>query len=100
MYAIRPTGGLEADIEVDGASNRDWEDMAADVGKDGVVIKNYSSALLFPWRSTRVIRTLRRSTPCPVALPASESVAFSLSGHRIYSIPEGRDPEISYVGRR
>jgi hypothetical protein len=73
---------------------------AADVGVDGVVVKNNSFALLFPWSTTRVVRTLRRSTPCQVALPASEAVAFSLSGHRIYSIPEGREPAISYVARR
>jgi hypothetical protein len=72
---------------------------AADVGHDGVILKNNSGGLLFPWSRTSVVRTLRRSTPCPVALPAGESVAFSASGHRIYTIPEGSDPPIEYAAR-
>jgi hypothetical protein len=73
---------------------------AADVGRDGVILKNNSGGLLFPWSQTSVVRTLRRSAPCPVALPAGESVAFSTSGHRVYTIPEGSDPAIEYAERQ
>jgi hypothetical protein len=72
---------------------------AADVGPDGVLVKNNSGGLLFPWVTRRVVRTLRRSAPCPVTLPAGESVAFSTGGGRVYTIPEGSDPPIQYAER-
>ncbi|MGZ8603956.1 MAG: hypothetical protein ACXWX9_04265, partial [Actinomycetota bacterium] len=73
---------------------------AADTSRDGVVLKNNTSAFMFPWSGGRVARTLRRVAPCVVALPAGETVAFSRSGHRIYGIPEGRDAVVSYAARR
>ncbi len=73
---------------------------AADLGPDGIVLKNYSTSLFIPWVDRRVVATLRRGTRCPVSLPSSEAVAFSRSGGRIYSIPEGPDPEVSAVERR
>lgn len=75
---------------------------AADIGRDGVMLKNNTQGTLFPWvgDGRRVARTLRRAEPCPVPLPAGESVAFSLSGDRVYAIPEGRDPLISYAARQ
>lgn len=73
---------------------------AADLGPDGIVLKNYSTAVFLPWVDGRVVATLRRGTRCSVSLPSSEAVAFSRSGGRIYSIPEGSDPEISAVERQ
>lgn len=73
---------------------------AADIGADGIVLKNYSTAVLLPWVDRRVVATLRRGIRCPVSLPSSEAVAFSRSGRRIFSVPEGSDPEISAVERR
>jgi len=70
---------------------------AADLGRDGIIVRDYTSGLLFPWTMGRVVPTLRRSTPCPVELPTSESIAFSISGQRMYSIREGSDPSIRYV---
>jgi hypothetical protein len=75
---------------------------SADVGPDGVVVRNYLSVNVFPWAGRGgVARTLRRADPCQVdEMPSSEAVAFSRSGHRVYSIPEGSDPEITYAARR
>ena len=72
---------------------------AANVGRDGVIVKGDSGGLLFPWVGRSVARTLRQSDACPVALPAGESVAFSRSGRRLYTVPEGSDPPIEYVER-
>lgn len=69
------------------------------IGPDGVVVRNYASGLLYPWDGG-VARTLRRADPCSIVLPTSETVAFSLSGHRVYSVPEGGDPVVSYAARR
>ena len=97
-------------VDTDGIHNGDERELqlvtrvpienitAADAGRDGVVLKNNSGGLLFPWASRSVVQTLRDSDPCPVALPAGESVAFS-RGRRIYTVPEGSDPEIEYVQR-
>jgi hypothetical protein len=73
---------------------------AADVGPDGVIVKNNSGGVLFTWSTRSVARTLRDGRRCSVQLPAGESVAFSTSGHRIYTIPEGSDPPIEYAERR
>jgi hypothetical protein len=72
----------------------------ADLGRDGIVIRSYLQTLFFPRpRSGGVVATLRRR-PCAVLLPSSEAVAFSIDGSRIYSIPEGNEPRISYTSPR
>ena len=73
---------------------------AADIGKPGIIVKNYASGLLFRWSGGRVVTSLRRRHPCPVDLPSGEAVAFSRSGGRIYTVPEGSDPPIEYAVRR
>lgn len=73
---------------------------AADLGADGIVLKNYSTTVFLPWVDRRVVATLRRGSRCPMSLPSSEAVALSRGGRRIFSIPEGSDPEISVAERR
>jgi hypothetical protein len=70
---------------------------AADIGAPGIVVKNNGGGLLFPWAGRRVGSTLRRHRPCGVDLPSGEAVAFSGSGARIYTVPEGSTPPIDYV---
>jgi hypothetical protein len=72
---------------------------AADLGRTGIVIKNYGEGMLFPWVGHRVVGTLRQSNPCSVALPSGEAVAFSKSGDRIYTVPEGSNPPIAHADR-
>jgi len=73
---------------------------AADLGRSGIVVKNYSSGLFFPWRQHRVIPTLEQASPCAVSLPSGEAVAFSKAGGRLYTVGEGSNPPIEYVARR
>ena len=70
---------------------------AADLSKRGIIVKNNSISLLFPWSGRGLVRTLRGGVSCPIELPNSESVAFSLDRQRMYTIPEGRDAEIHSI---
>jgi len=73
---------------------------AADLGRSGIVIKNYGGGLLFRWKGGRVSSTLRQDHACPVGLPEGEAVAFSKSGGRLYTVPEGSNPPIEHADRR
>ena len=99
VYAVDVDGIRDGDeLELQLVTSVSVENItAADVGRDGVIVKSDSGGLLFPWVGRSVAQTLRQSDACPVALPAGESVAFSRSGRRLYTVPEGSDPQIEYV---
>jgi hypothetical protein len=73
---------------------------AADLGKAGIVVKNYGTGMLFRWEDRRVGTTLRQPHPCAVDLPSGEAVAFSKAGGRIFTVPEGSNPPIAHADRR
>jgi len=70
---------------------------AADVTARGIIVKNNSISLLYPWEGRALVRTLRHGHSCPIELPNSEAVAFSLDGNQMYTIPEGRDAEVHRI---
>jgi hypothetical protein len=66
---------------------------AADLGPEGLVVKNYRRGLLFRWQRDHRVATAIQGPPCPISVGGGESITFS-SGHRLYAIPEGRHPVI------
>ena len=69
---------------------------AADLGPQGIIVKSYTKALLYPWTSDhRVGSTLSREG-CPVTVGGGESIALRPSNGRLYAIPEGTSPPIRY----
>ncbi|HJX07606.1 MAG TPA: hypothetical protein VJ736_06000 [Actinomycetota bacterium] len=69
---------------------------AADLGPRGIIVKNYTKGLLYPWASDgRVGTTLSRSG-CSVTVPGGESIAFLPSNNRLYAVPEGTTPPLRY----
>jgi hypothetical protein len=66
---------------------------AADLGPEGLVVKNYRHGLLYRWQRDGRVATAIRGRPCRVEVGDGESIAFS-PGHRLYAIPEGRRPLI------
>jgi hypothetical protein len=51
-----------------------------------------------PW-SGGVVETLKQGHPSSVRLPSGEALAFSKSGHRISTVPEGSNPPMRAGGR-
>lgn len=71
---------------------------AADVGRRGIIVKNYTVGLFYPWSGNhRVSDTLGRR-PCQVPVGPGESIAFTTWSRSYYSIPEGDNPEV-YLSR-
>jgi hypothetical protein len=69
---------------------------AADLGPEGIVVKNYSKGLLYPWSSDRRVGTTLSRTGCPVSVGGGESIAFMPSNDRLYAVPEGRTPPLRF----
>lgn len=66
---------------------------AADLGPDGIVVKNYVKGRLYPWTDEGdVIGALAREG-CAVPVGGGESIAFGHDGNLV-AIPEGRAPPV------
>jgi hypothetical protein len=70
---------------------------AADLGPIGIAVRNYLSALVFPWSDDRMVVSTLEGKSCPVSLGSSEAIAQTLDGRALYSISEGVGPPIRYV---
>jgi hypothetical protein len=66
---------------------------AADLGPEGLIVKNYRHGLLFRWQRDHRVATAIRGRPCLVEVGGGESITFS-PGHRLYAVPEGAHPII------
>ena len=67
---------------------------AADLADDGVIVKSYGKARLFPWTGDQTVEGAIRGDACPVPLGGGESVAYRAADDRYYAIPEGADPPV------
>ena len=70
---------------------------AADLGPAGIAVRNYLTALVFPWSDDRIVVSTLEGKSCPVSLGSSEAIAQTLDGRALYSISEGVGPPIRYV---
>jgi hypothetical protein len=70
---------------------------AADLGPAGIAVRNYFTALVFPWSDDRIVVSTLEGKSCPVSLGSSEAIAQTLDGRALYSISEGVGPPIRYV---
>jgi hypothetical protein len=70
---------------------------AADLGPAGIAVRNYLTALVFPWSDDRTIVSTLKGMSCPVSLGSSEAIAQTRDGKALYSIAEGVGPSIRYV---
>lgn len=100
------TRGFVYRVPIDGLRDGDLRELtrvgtvplgivtAADLAEDGVVVKSYGKARLFPWTDDRTVEGAIRADGCPVPLGGGESVAFRAADDRYYAIPEGADPPV------
>jgi hypothetical protein len=72
---------------------------AADLSEDGVIVKSYGKARLFPWTDDRTVGSAIHGAGCPVPLGGGESVAYRAADDRYYAIPEGANPPVWVTAR-
>jgi hypothetical protein len=72
---------------------------AADLSSEGVIVKSYAKARLFPWTDDRTVGSAIKGHACPVPLGGGESVAYRETDDTFYAIPEGADPPIWTTSR-
>ena len=66
---------------------------AADLGPDGIVVKNYVQGRFYPWTEERDVMSALAQEGCRVPVGGGESIAFGPGGQLI-AIPEGGTPPI------
>lgn len=67
---------------------------AADSGRTGILIKNYTTGLLYRWRGSHNVAKALHGAPCEVDVAGGESVSFGNSGRRLFAVPEGHTPPV------
>jgi hypothetical protein len=72
---------------------------AADLSSEGVIVKSYGKALLFPWTDDRRIESAIEEEGCHIPLGGGESVAYREADDIFYAIPEGANPPIWTTSR-
>jgi hypothetical protein len=72
---------------------------AADLSSEGVIVKSYGKARLFPWTDDRRVDSAIEGDGCPVPLGGGESVAYREADDTFYAIPEGANPPIWTTSR-
>ncbi len=65
---------------------------AADLGPEGLIVKNYRHGLLYRWANDRRVATAIRGRPCTVEIGFGESITFAPGA--LYAVPEGQTPPI------
>jgi len=67
---------------------------AADSGRLGIIVKNYTQGLLYRWTGGQNVRKTLSRTPCVVDVAGGESIAFGRASRRLFSVPEGHTPPV------
>lgn len=67
---------------------------AADSGRLGIIVKNYTQGLLYRWRGGRNVRKTLHGAPCVVNVAGGESIAFGRASRRLFAVPEGHTPPV------
>jgi len=66
---------------------------AADLGPDGIVVKDYVKGLLYPWTDDGDVISALAGAGCAVPVGGGESIAFGHDGNLV-AIPEDRAPPV------
>jgi len=66
---------------------------AADLGPDGIVVKNYVKGRLYPWTHDGDVISVLAQDGCAAPVGGGESIAFGHDGNLV-AIPEGRAPPV------
>ncbi len=67
---------------------------AADSGRLGIIVKNYTQGLLYRWTGGRGVRKTLHTKPCVVNVAGGESLAFGRGSRRLFAVPEGHTPPV------
>ncbi len=70
---------------------------SANLGPAGIAVRNYETALVFPWLDDQTVVSTLEGMPCPASLGSSEAIAQTPDGTALYSIREGVGASIRYV---
>ncbi len=74
---------------------------AADAGPRGVIVRNLSGrSEFYRWRAGKSVASALKGRPCTPTVGRGESIAFSRWNRRLYTIPEGSNPQVRFVARR